>query len=121
LRLRNRIGSDLRIFGDQREAILGFVRDVASNLGLLVLGQSIDLRGGVVVVGERGKLLRLTDIAKIIGVSTRRADQLRHRPDFPLPGYPPGAGNRWAASEIRRWAKQYDGGGRKMRPTCSRS
>ena len=37
------------------------------------------------------KLLRLIEIAEILGVSRQRADQLRREPDFPGAGRPLGS------------------------------
>jgi hypothetical protein len=42
----------------------------------------------------RTKLLRVVDVAKVIGVSKQRADQLRRRSDFPVPA------GRWARGDL---------------------
>jgi len=64
----------------------------------------------------RRKLYRLADIARIVGVSQQRADQLRWRPDFPAPVDRWAKGDLWAASEVRHWARTYDGGDRRWGP-----
>jgi predicted DNA-binding transcriptional regulator AlpA len=42
----------------------------------------------------RRKLLRVVEIAEILGVSKQRADQLRREPDFPPPL------DRWARGDL---------------------
>jgi hypothetical protein len=61
----------------------------------------------------RRKLYRLADIARIVGVSYERARQLRAHPDFPAPAGRRGKGDLWAASDVWRWARTYDGGDRR--------
>jgi len=39
-----------------------------------------------------------------------RADQIRHRADFPLPAGHWARGDLWAAADVRRWARTYAGG-----------
>ena len=56
------------------------------------------------------KIFRLVDIAELLGVTKQRADQLRHRPDFPLPIGAWSRGDLWAAADVRRWARSYEGG-----------
>lgn len=58
----------------------------------------------------RPKLLRMVDVAELLGVSKQRADQLRRLDDFPAPVDRSERGNLWAASDIRRWARTYNGG-----------
>jgi hypothetical protein len=60
-----------------------------------------------------GKLLRVSDIARLLGVSPQRADQVRHRADFPAPVDRWTRGDLWAASDVRRWASTYDGGAKR--------
>jgi hypothetical protein len=47
----------------------------------------------------RRKLLRVVEIAELLGVSKLRADQLRREPDFPAP--------------VDRWARRYPVGSRR--------
>jgi predicted DNA-binding transcriptional regulator AlpA len=56
------------------------------------------------------KLLRVVEIAEILGVSKQRADRLRREPDFPAPVDRWARGDLWAAADIRRWARTYAGG-----------
>jgi predicted DNA-binding transcriptional regulator AlpA len=58
----------------------------------------------------RRKLLRLVDVAELLGVSKQRADQLRRHADFPQPVDRWARGDLWAAADIRRWARTYGGG-----------
>jgi prophage regulatory protein len=58
----------------------------------------------------RRNLLRLVDIAEILGVTKQRVDQLRRRPDFPSPVDSWARGDLWSATEVRRWAVAYLGG-----------
>jgi predicted DNA-binding transcriptional regulator AlpA len=57
-----------------------------------------------------GKMVRLVEIAQILGVSKQRADQLRRRPDFPAPVDRYSRGDLWAASDVERWAQTWAGG-----------
>jgi hypothetical protein len=63
----------------------------------------------------RRKLLRVVDIAEILGVSKQRADQLRREPDFPAPVDRWARGDLWAA-DVRRWARTYEGGAARRGP-----
>jgi predicted DNA-binding transcriptional regulator AlpA len=56
------------------------------------------------------KLLRLVEIAQLLGVSKQRADQLRRQEDFPDPVDRWARGDLWAAADVRRWARTYGGG-----------
>jgi predicted DNA-binding transcriptional regulator AlpA len=67
----------------------------------------------------RRKLLRVTDVAKVLGVSKQRADQLRLRSDFPVPASRWARGDLWAASDVRRWARTYAGGEARWGPRRS--
>jgi hypothetical protein len=58
----------------------------------------------------RRKLLRVVEIADILGVSKQRADQLRREPDSPAPVDRWGRGDLWAAVDVRRWARTYERG-----------
>jgi prophage regulatory protein len=62
------------------------------------------------------ELYRLGDIARIVGVSYERARQLRDRQDFPAPVGRRGKADLWTASDVRRWARTYDGGDRRWGP-----
>jgi predicted DNA-binding transcriptional regulator AlpA len=62
------------------------------------------------VVPSGVKLLRLVDIAELLGVTKQRADQLRQHSDFPLPIGTWSRGDLWAAADVRRWARSYKGG-----------
>jgi len=53
----------------------------------------------------RRKLLRVVEIAEILGVGKQRADQLRREPDFPAPVDRWARGDLWAAADVRRWAR----------------
>jgi predicted DNA-binding transcriptional regulator AlpA len=64
----------------------------------------------------RRKLLRVVDIAELLGVSKQRADQLRREPDFPVPVDRWARGDMWAASDIRLWARTQDGGSARWGP-----
>jgi predicted DNA-binding transcriptional regulator AlpA len=66
----------------------------------------------------RRKLLRVVEIAEILGVSNQRADQLRRGPDFPAPVDRWARGDLWAAADIRRWARTFDGGATRWGPRC---
>jgi prophage regulatory protein len=55
-------------------------------------------------------LLRLVEIADLLGVSKQRADQLRRRPDFPAPTDRYSRGDLWSASDVERWARTSAGG-----------
>jgi predicted DNA-binding transcriptional regulator AlpA len=59
---------------------------------------------------DRRKLVRVVEIAKILGVSKQRADQLRREPDFPAPVDRWARGDLWAAADVRQWALTYAGG-----------
>jgi predicted DNA-binding transcriptional regulator AlpA len=48
----------------------------------------------------RRKLLRVVEIAEILGVSKQRADQLRHEPDFPTPVDRLARRDLWAAADV---------------------
>jgi hypothetical protein len=65
------------------------------------------------------KVYRLADIAQIVGVSCERARQLRQQPDFPEPIGRRGKADLWAASDVRRWVRTYDGGDRRWAPRSS--
>lgn len=69
----------------------------------------------------RRKLLRLVDVAELLGVSKQRADQLRRQPDFPVPVDRWARGDLWAASDVRRWASTYAEGSRRWGLGFSRS
>jgi predicted DNA-binding transcriptional regulator AlpA len=58
----------------------------------------------------RGKLLRVVEIAEVLGVSKQLVDQLRREPDFPAPVDRWARGDLWAAADVRRWARNYTGG-----------
>jgi predicted DNA-binding transcriptional regulator AlpA len=58
----------------------------------------------------RRKLIRLIDIAELLGVSKQRAHQLAWEEGFPAPVDRWSRGDLWAASEVRRWARRYEGG-----------
>jgi hypothetical protein len=58
----------------------------------------------------RRKLLRVVEIAEILGVSKQRAHQVRREPDFPAPVDGWARGDLWAAADVRRWARTYEGG-----------
>jgi hypothetical protein len=62
------------------------------------------------------ELLRLADIARIVGVSYERAHQLRHQPGFPEPAGRLGKADLWAASDVWRWAARYEGGAKRWGP-----
>jgi predicted DNA-binding transcriptional regulator AlpA len=66
----------------------------------------------------RGKLLRVVEIAEILGVSKQRADQLRREPDFPAPVDSWARGDLWATADVRQWARTYAGGAARWSP-CS--
>jgi hypothetical protein len=55
----------------------------------------------------RRKLVRIVDIANLLGVSKQRADQLRHRADFPKPVGRWARGKLWAGPDVRGWARTY--------------
>jgi len=52
---------------------------------------------------KRRKLLRVVEIAEILGVSKQRADQLRREPDFPAPVDRRARRNLWAAADVGPW------------------
>jgi hypothetical protein len=58
----------------------------------------------------RWKLLRVVEIAEILGASKQRADQLRREPNFPAPVDRWARGDLWAPADVRRWARTYAGG-----------
>jgi predicted DNA-binding transcriptional regulator AlpA len=62
------------------------------------------------------KTLRLLEIAELLGVSRQYAHQLRRRPDFPAPVERYSRGNLWAASDVKRWARRFEGGSARWRP-----
>jgi hypothetical protein len=64
----------------------------------------------------RRMLIRLVDLAAIVGVSHQRASVLRRRPDFPEPVDQDGLGELWAAGEIRAWTRAYPFGARRWGP-----
>jgi hypothetical protein len=57
----------------------------------------------ILLTMTRRKVLRVVDIAEILGVSKQRADQLRREPDFPAPV------DRWARGICGR-LQTFDGG-----------
>ena len=61
------------------------------------------------------KLVRLVEIAELLGVSKQRADQ-RRRADFPAPVDRYSRGDLWAASDVRRWARTWVGGAARWGP-----
>jgi predicted DNA-binding transcriptional regulator AlpA len=61
-------------------------------------------------------LLRVVEIAELLGVSKQRADQLRRRSDFPAPVDRYGRGDLWAASGVERWARSWRGGAARWGP-----
>ena len=61
----------------------------------------------------RRKLLRLVDIAELVGVSRQRVSVLRRRADFPIRSTGMGMATFWAAGDVRAWARTYDGGTRR--------
>jgi predicted DNA-binding transcriptional regulator AlpA len=65
---------------------------------------------------SRRRLMRLVDIAELLGVSKQRADQLRNGHDFPDPVDRWARGDLWAASDVRRWARTFDGGAARWGP-----
>jgi prophage regulatory protein len=62
------------------------------------------------------KLVRLVEIAELLGVSKQRADQLRRRPDFPTPMDRYERGDLWAASDVKWWARTWSGGAARWGP-----
>ncbi len=59
---------------------------------------------------SRGRLLRLVDIAVLLGVTKQRAHQLTKRGDFPWPVGTYERGDLWAKGQVKRWARRYLGG-----------
>ena len=55
-------------------------------------------------------MLRLVQIAALLGVSKQRADQLRRLPDFPGPVDRWTRGDLWSASDLRGWARTHNVG-----------
>ena len=55
-------------------------------------------------------LLRLVDIAQLLGVSKQRAHQLSRRRKFPTPAATYSRGRLWRQSDVQRWARDYRGG-----------
>jgi predicted DNA-binding transcriptional regulator AlpA len=53
------------------------------------------------------RLLRLVEIAEMLGVSKQRANQLRRQGDFPEPVGRWARGDLLAAKDIRRWAQRW--------------
>jgi predicted DNA-binding transcriptional regulator AlpA len=68
----------------------------------------------------RRKLLRLVEIAEYLGVTKQRAHQLRQRVDFPAPVERWARGDLWAAADVRRWARTYEGGEARWGPRPAR-
>lgn len=58
----------------------------------------------------RADVLRLVDIAGLLGISKQRADQLRHDPSFPPPSARYARGSLWSKSDVQPWVRQYRGG-----------
>lgn len=56
------------------------------------------------------KLLKLVDIAQLLGVTKQRAHQLSKRRRFPAPAASYGRGLLWRQSDVQRWAGDYRGG-----------
>ena len=79
--------------------------DALDKAGLAALATSRILR-----TVTRRRLLRVGEIAEILGVSKQRADQLRREPDFPAPVGRWARGDLWTAADFRRWARTYAGG-----------
>jgi predicted DNA-binding transcriptional regulator AlpA len=52
------------------------------------------------------ELLGVTEVAKVLGISRQRVDQLSNSdPDFPEPVAELGRGRVWARASIEAWAK----------------
>jgi hypothetical protein len=56
------------------------------------------------------KFLRLVDVAELLGLSKQRVDQLRRQAGFPAPVGRWARGDLWAAGDIPRGARTFDGG-----------
>jgi hypothetical protein len=56
----------------------------------------------------RRKLLRVVEIAELLGESKLRADQERREPGFPAPVDRWARRYLWTAADVRRWAWTYD-------------
>ena len=53
------------------------------------------------------KLLGVADIARLLGITRQRVEQLAQRDDFPEPAGLVGGRRRvWHEADIRRWAKK---------------
>ena len=55
-------------------------------------------------------LLRVVDIARLLGVTKQRAHQLSRGHWFPAPAETYGRGLLWRQSEVEQWARDYRGG-----------
>jgi len=55
-------------------------------------------------------LLRLVDIARLLGVTKQRAHQLSRRRRFPESAATYSRGRLWRQSDVERWARDYRGG-----------
>ena len=62
-------------------------------------------------LGRRNRI-----IVEMLGVSKARADHLRREPDFPAPVDRWARGDLWAAADVRRWARTFDGGAARWGP-----
>ncbi len=58
-------------------------------------------------------LLRLVDIARLLGVTKQRAYQLSGRRRFPTPAATYAKGRLWRQSDVELWARDYRGGAAK--------
>jgi predicted DNA-binding transcriptional regulator AlpA len=54
----------------------------------------------------RPKLLRIVDIAEILGVSKQRAHQIADEKGFPRPRHLPDGTRVWRADVIERWPER---------------
>jgi len=55
-------------------------------------------------------LLRLVDIAQLLGVTKQRAHQLSSGRRFPAAATTYSRGRLWRQSDVKRWARDYRGG-----------
>ena len=55
----------------------------------------------------RRKLLRVVEIAELLGVSKQRPHQIADDPGFPDPVVEDGRGRLWDRREVARWAKHW--------------
>lgn len=52
------------------------------------------------------KLVGVTEIAELLGVSRQRADQLSHSPGFPEPIAELASGRIWLQAQVEKWARE---------------